>query len=79
LRQAKARLDAKAAARQQRYQQRVAELAAAAKARGKPPGAHVKPRPRDEAPNPKATANVSDPTAASCAPEAAPPLFAGRH
>jgi transposase len=61
LRQAKARLEADAAERQRRYQQRVAELAAAARARGKPPRARVKPRRQDEAPNPKATANVTDP------------------
>jgi transposase len=61
LRQAKARLEADAAERQRRYEQRVAELAAAAHARGKPPKARVKPRRRDEAPNPKTTANVTDP------------------
>jgi transposase len=61
LRQAKARLDAEATERQRRYQQRVAELAAAARARGKQPKAHIKPRRQDEAPNPKATANVTDP------------------
>jgi transposase len=61
LRQAKAQLEAEAAERQQRYQQRVAELAAAARAKGKQPRAHIKPRRRDEAPNPKATANVTDP------------------
>jgi transposase len=61
LRQAKARLEAEAAERQRRYQQRVAELAAAARARGQQPRAHIKPRPRDEAPNPKATANTTDP------------------
>jgi transposase len=61
LRQAKARLEAEAAERQQRYEQRVAELAAAARARGQQPRAHIRPRPRDEAPNPKATANVTDP------------------
>jgi transposase len=61
LRQAKALLEAEAAERQRRYQQRVAELAAAARARGKQPRAHIKPRRRDEAPNPKATANVTDP------------------
>jgi hypothetical protein len=61
LRRAKALLEAEAAARQQRYQQRVAELAAAAKAKGKQPRAHIKPRRRDEAPNPNATANVTDP------------------
>jgi transposase len=61
LRQAKALLEAEAAARQRRYEQRVAELAAAARARGKQPRAHTKPRRRDEAPNPKATANTTDP------------------
>jgi hypothetical protein len=61
LRQAKALLEAEAAERQRRYQQRVAELAAAAQARGKQPRAHIKPRRRDEAPDPKATANVTDP------------------
>jgi hypothetical protein len=61
LRQAKAQLEAEAAERQRRYQQRVAELAAAARAKGKQPRAHIKPRRRDEAPNPKATANVTDP------------------
>jgi transposase len=54
LRQAKALLEAEAAERQRRYEQRVAELAAAARARGKPPRAQIKPRRRDEAPNPKA-------------------------
>ncbi len=61
LRQAKAQLEAEAAERQRRYQQRVAALAAAARAKGKPPRAHLKPRRRDEAPNPKATANTTDP------------------
>jgi hypothetical protein len=61
LRQAKAQLEAKAAERQRRYQQRVAALAAAARAKGKQPRAHIKPRRRDEAPNPKATANTTDP------------------
>jgi transposase len=61
LRQAKALLEAEAAARQQRYEQRVAELAAAARAKGKQPKAHIKPRARDEAPNPKRVANVTDP------------------
>jgi transposase len=58
---AKARLEAEAAERQRRYQQRVAELAAAAMAKGKQPRAHIKPRPRDEAPNPGAVANTTDP------------------
>jgi transposase len=61
LRQAKALLEAEAAERQRRYEQRVAALAAAARARGKQPRAHIKPRRRDEAPNPKATANTTDP------------------
>jgi transposase len=61
LRQAKARLEAEAAERQRRYQQRVAEHAAAARARGKPPSVPLKPRPRDEAPNPNAAANTTDP------------------
>jgi transposase len=61
LRQAKALLEAEAAERQRRYQQRVAALAAAARAKGKQPRAHIRPRRRDEAPNPKATANTTDP------------------
>jgi transposase len=61
LQQAKAQLEAEAAARHQRYQQRVAELAAAARARGQRPRAHIRPRRRDEAPNPKATVNTTDP------------------
>src|SRR6266511_3559724 len=61
LRQAKAQLEVEAAERQWRYEQRVAALAAAARAKGKQPRAHIKPRRRDEAPNPKATANVTDP------------------
>jgi transposase len=61
LQQAKAQLEAEAAARQHRYQQRVAELAAAARARGQRPRAQIRPRRRDEAPNPKATVNTTDP------------------
>jgi transposase len=61
LQQAKARLEAEAAERQQRYQQRVAQLAAAARARGQQPKAHYRPRRRDEAPNPNAAANTTDP------------------
>jgi transposase len=61
LRQAKVRLETEADERQRRYQQRVAQLAVAARARGKQPRAHVKPRRQDEAPNPKAAANVTDP------------------
>jgi hypothetical protein len=61
LQHAKAQLEAEAAAREQRYQQRVAELAAAARARGQRPRAHIRPRRRDEAPNPKATINTTEP------------------
>jgi transposase len=61
LQHAKALLEAESAARQQRYQQRVAELAAAARARGQRPRAHIRPRRRDEAPNPTATVNTTDP------------------
>jgi transposase len=61
LRQAKAQLEAEATARQQRYEHRVAELAAAARVRGKQPRARIKPRARDEAPDPKRVANVTDP------------------
>src|SRR6266516_1666459 len=60
LRQAKARLEAEAAERARRFAQRAAVSAAAAAAKGKPPRT-LKPRRRDEAPNPKATANVTDP------------------
>ena len=60
LRQAKTRLEAEAAERAQRFAQRVAASAAAAQAKGKPPPT-LKPRARDEAPNPKATANTTDP------------------
>jgi hypothetical protein len=58
LRQAKALLEA--AERARRFAERVAASAAAAHAKGKPPWT-LKPRARDEAPNPKATANVTDP------------------
>jgi hypothetical protein len=61
LRVAKAQLQAEAAERQRRYETRVAELAAAARARGQQPKARIKPRPRDEAPNPKRVANTTDP------------------
>jgi hypothetical protein len=61
LQQAKAQLEAEAAERQQRYQQRVADLAAAARVRGQQPKAHYRPRRRDEAPNPNAAANTTDP------------------
>jgi transposase len=60
LRQAKALLEAEAAERARRFAERVAASAAAAAAKGKPPPT-LKPRARDEAPNPKATANTTDP------------------
>ena len=59
LRQAKARLEAEAAAREQAYQQRAAAHTAAAKAKGRT-ARTLKRRPQ-EAPNPKATANTTDP------------------
>jgi transposase len=59
LRQAKAQLEADAAAREQAYQQRVAAHTAAAQAKGKKPR-QLKRRPQ-ETPNPKATANTTDP------------------
>jgi transposase len=61
LRVAKAQLEAEAAERQRRYEQRVAELAAVARAKGKQPRAPIRPRARDEAPKPEAVANVTDP------------------
>src|SRR6266498_1282788 len=60
LRQAKALLEAEAAERARRFAERVAASTAAAAAEGRPPPT-LKPRARDEAPNPKATANVTDP------------------
>jgi transposase len=60
LRQAAARLEADAATRQYRYEQRQAAADAAALAAGRRPR-QLKPRPRDEAPQPDATANVTDP------------------
>src|SRR6266536_4649841 len=59
LRQAKAQLEAEADAREQAYQQRVAAHTTAAAAKGKKPR-QLKRRPQ-EAPNPKATANATDP------------------
>ena len=67
LQQAKALLETEAAARQQRYQQRVADLAAAARARGQRPraisgrGGAMRPLTRRQPPTPPT------PTAASCA------------
>jgi Transposase DDE domain len=59
LRQAKAQLEAEATAREHAYQQRVAAHTAAAHAKGTTPR-RLKRRPQ-EAPNPKATANTTDP------------------
>jgi transposase len=58
LRQAKAQLEAEAAAREQAYQQRVAAHTAAATAKGRTPR-QLKRRPQ-ETPNPDAAANVTD-------------------
>ncbi len=58
LRQAKAQLEAEAAAREQAYQQRVATHTAAAEAKGSKPRT-LKRRPQ-ETPNPEATANVAN-------------------
>jgi hypothetical protein len=60
LRQAKALLEAEAAERVRRFAEPAAASAATAAAKGKP-SPTLKPRRRDEAPNPKATANVTDP------------------
>jgi hypothetical protein len=60
LHQAEAQLKAEAAERARRFAERAAASAAAAAAKGKPPPT-LKPRARDEAPNPQATANVTDP------------------
>jgi transposase len=60
LRQAKAQLETEAAERARRFAQRAAASTAVAAAKGKPPPT-LKPRARDEAPNPKATANVTEP------------------
>jgi transposase len=59
LRQAKAQLEAEAAAREQAYQQRVAAHTTAAHAKGRTPRT-LKRRPQ-EAANPDAVANVTDP------------------
>jgi transposase len=73
LREAKARLEAEAAQRQHRYQQRVAELAAAARANGKQPRAAIKPRHRDERhPSRRPPPTPPTPTAALCVAAVAP-------
>jgi hypothetical protein len=68
LQHAKARLDAEAAARQLRYQQRVEELTAAARARGQQPRAGVmRPRtPRRRSTPPILTAALSAASAGPC-------------
>jgi hypothetical protein len=71
LRQAKARLEADAAERQHRYQQQVAELAAAARARAGSHGRISTPPPGRGA-GPRAVAKRPTPTAASCPPATAP-------
>jgi transposase len=60
LREAKARLDADAAERQARFEERSRRLNEARAAKGLAPRTFT-PRARDEAPNPNARANVSDP------------------
>jgi transposase len=64
LRVAKAQLEAEAAARQQRYQQRVAELAAAARAKGKQPRARIRPERGTRPPSPRRSPTRPTPTAA---------------
>ncbi len=59
LRQAKAQLEAEAAAREQAYQQRIAAHAAAVQAKGRTPR-QLKRRPQETS-NPEATANLTDP------------------
>jgi hypothetical protein len=59
LRQAKAQLEAEAAAREPAYQQRVATHAAVAAAKATKP--RMLKRRLQETPNPKATANTTDP------------------
>jgi transposase len=66
LHQAKTRLEAEAATREQAYQQRVAAQAAAATAKGRT----LKRRPQ-ETPNPEATANSTDPDSRFCTPATA--------
>jgi transposase len=61
LRQAKALLEAEAAERQRRYGAASRRAGRRGPGQGKQPRAHIKPRRRDEAPDPKATANVTDP------------------
>jgi transposase len=61
LQRAKAQLEGEAAERQQRYEQRAAELAAKARSRGTQPKSRYRPRRRDEAARPQATVNTTDP------------------
>jgi hypothetical protein len=69
LRQAKARLEAEAATREQAYQQRVAAQAAAATAKGRTPRT-LKRRPQ-ETPTPRRPPTAPTRTAASCTPATA--------
>jgi transposase len=70
LRQAKAQLEADAAAREQAYQQRVAAHTAAAKAKGANPASSSVARRRRPTPRRPRTSPI--PTAASCTPATAP-------
>lgn len=60
LRAAKERLEADAAERKARFEERSRKLNEARTAKGLAPRTY-RPRPRDEAPNPNATANITDP------------------
>jgi transposase len=72
LQQAKAQLEAEAAARHQRYQQRVAELAVAARAQGQRPRAHIRPGGVMRPPTPRQRSTPPTPTAALSAATAEP-------
>jgi transposase len=72
LQQAKALLEAEAAARQQRYQQRVQERAAAARARGQRPGPTFDRGAAMRRPIPRRPPTPLTPTAGSCAAAGAP-------
>jgi hypothetical protein len=72
LRQAKARLEAEAAERQRRYQQRVTELTAAAPPEASRPGRASSPGPATRRPAPTPRPIRPTPTAVSCAPVPGP-------
>jgi transposase len=71
LRQAKALLEAEAAERQRRYEQRVAALAAAARARASNPGRTSSPGDVTRPPTPRRPPTPPTRTAASCTPAVA--------